>query len=305
MSDEGLQRKREEDERRAIIRELGTKAALTKKMAKERKRLIAELERKTAEVETKNAELEAMNAEVKFQNLELEKKNTELEARTAEMERFTYAVAHDLKSPLFTIQGFLGMLEKDAAKGNIERIETDIKKIRAAGARMRLLLDELLELSLIGRVATSPQEVSLVDLTHEAVDLVGGKISTRGVNVKISSDLPVIFGDRPRLLQVLQNLIENAVKFMGTQPEPRIEVATRQEGREVVCYVRDNGQGIDPCHREKIFDLFERLDLESQGTGMGLALVRRIVEVHGGRVWAESEGSGKGCCFCFVIPLTE
>ena len=101
---------------------------------------------------------------------------------------------------------------------------------------------------------------------------------------------------------MLQNLLDNAVKFMGDQTEPRIDMGVREEGKEVVCYVRDNGIGIDPLYHDKVFGLFERLDAAGEGTGIGLALVKRIGEVHGGRIWVESEGQRRGSTFCFSLP---
>jgi len=111
-----------------------------------------------------------------------------------------------------------------------------------------------------------------------------------------------VHGDRTRLLEVLQNLIENAVKFRSGQAEPVIEVGSRKGPGGLVVYVRDNGVGIDPRYHQRVFGLFERLDPRVEGTGVGLALVKRIVEVHGGRVWVESEGAGRGSAFCFTLP---
>ena len=123
----------------------------------------------------------------------------------------------------------------------------------------------------------------------------------------IAPDLPPVTGDRLRLVEVYQNLIENAVKYMGDQPAPRVEVGTRHDAEtgETVFYVADNGMGIDPRYQRKVFGLFERLDAGTEGTGVGLALVTRIVEVHGGRVWVESEGRGKGSTFCFTLPVAD
>jgi signal transduction histidine kinase len=101
---------------------------------------------------------------------------------------------------------------------------------------------------------------------------------------------------------VLQNLLDNAVKFMGAQPQPRIHFGMRREAEEIVCYVRDNGIGIASRYHEKVFGLFERLDDSSDGTGIGLTLVKRIIEVHGGRIWVESAGEGHGSTFCFTLP---
>lgn len=226
----------------------------------------------------------------------------ELEAKNTELEQFTYTVSHDLKSPLFTIKGFLGLLEQDVIRGDAERVKTEIEQINTAADKMQRLLDELLELSRIGRRTNPPEEMALADLAREAVELVAGQIAERGVEVEIDPALPVVVGDRVRLLQMVQNLVDNAVKFMGDQPQPCIEIGTRQDGDERICYVRDNGIGVEPRHHQKVFGLFERLNPRVEGTGIGLALARRIVEVHGGRIWVESEGKGHGATFCFTLP---
>jgi PAS domain S-box-containing protein len=271
-------------------------------IAIEHARLLAAEEERRVVSERTNIILH--NEIVERQRVEAERERliTELEVRSAEMERFTYTVSHDLKSPLITIQGFLGLLEKDALAGDSERMRTDITYIQAATTTMQRLLNELLELSRIGRVANPLTEVSLSELSQEAVTLVAGQITARGVQVHVAPDLPVVVGDRPRLLEVLQNLLDNAVKFMGSQPQPCINIGVRRVGEETVCYVRDNGVGIEPRYHEKVFGLFERLDVSSDGTGIGLTLVKRIIEVHGGRIWVESAGQGYGSAFCFTLP---
>ena len=232
---------------------------------------------------------------------ERERLIAELEAKNAELERLMYTVSHDLKSPMITIRGFLGVLEKDAAEGNIERMKADITRINAAAEKIQQLLDEILELSRIGQLVNLPEEAALGDIAHEAVELVAGRINDRGVQVKISPDLPVVCGDRLHLRELLQNLIDNAAKFMGDQPEPLIEIGARQDGDKTVFYVRDNGMGIEPRYHEKVFELFDQLEPNKEGTGVGLALVKRIVELHGGTIWVESEGRGRGSTFCFTI----
>lgn len=227
---------------------------------------------------------------------------TERSEREAELTRFTYTVSHDLKSPLVTIRTFLGFLEQDFVKGDAQRIDKDIGFIRNAAERMSRLLDELLELSRIGRVVNEPTEFPLLEVAREALDLVAGRIVERGVTVELSQTQVLVRGDRPRLVEVLLNLFDNAVKFMGDQPRPRIQVGVESREGEVEVIVTDNGQGIDPRHAHKIFDLFEKLDAGSQGTGIGLTLVRRIIEVHGGRIWVESEGADRGAAFHFTLP---
>jgi PAS domain S-box-containing protein len=226
----------------------------------------------------------------------------ELEAKNAELERFTYTVSHDLKVPLITIRGFLGFLEQDALAGNIAQVKADMARILSAADKMQQLLDELLELSRIGRLMNPPEEIPLGELAREAVSLAAGRLAGRSVEVNIASDLPIVHGDRPRLRQVLQNLVDNAIKYMGSQPHPCVEIGARRDGEETVFFVRDNGIGIEPRYHDQVFELFAKLDHRSEGTGMGLAIIKRIVEVHGGRIWIESEGAGKGSTFCFTLP---
>jgi len=225
----------------------------------------------------------------------------ELEAKNAELERFSYTVSHDLKSPLITVQSFIGFLEQDAASGNLDRLREDVGRIRGASEKMLRMLDELLELSRIGRVASALSEVRFSELVEDALGLVRGRLDQAGVVVEVGPDLPVVRGDRGRLLLVLQNLLDNAVKFMGESREPRIEIGCRREGGRAVFYVRDNGIGIEPRHHDKVFGLFEKLDPGSGGTGLGLALARRVVETHQGRIWVESAGEGRGATFCFTL----
>ena len=222
-----------------------------------------------------------------------------LEAKNDELERFTYTVSHDLKSPLFTIKGFIGLLREDVREGNTARVVDDLGRIDSAADLMQHLLDDLLELSRIGRLANPSEDVDLNVVAREAVELVAGRIAERGVEVVVAPDMPTVVGDRVRLREVFQNLLDNAIKFMGDQPEPRVEIGIRPDG--ATCFVRDNGIGIAPEHQEHIFELFMRLDKNTEGTGIGLPLVRRIVEVHDGRVWVESEGRGRGAMFCFTL----
>jgi signal transduction histidine kinase len=239
-----------------------------------------------------------------LQNELRERKNLieELEAKNSELERFTYTVSHDLKSPLFTIRGFLGYLEQDALAGNRERLQSDMQRITDATEKMQRLLNDLLELSRIGRLKNESTPIPFEKLAHDAVALVQGHIMQRGITVHINTDMPTVHGDQPRLLEVLQNLVDNAAKFMGNQPEPRIEIGQRgEENGMPVFFVRDNGVGVAAEHHERIFGLFNKLDVKSDGTGIGLALVKRIIEVHGGRIWVESE-AGHGSTFYFSLP---
>ncbi len=237
---------------------------------------------------------------IKKIELEREALIRELESKNAELEQFTYTVSHDLKSPLITIRGYLPYLEKDAKSGNQERLQQDLQRIEDATQKMHMLLTDLLELSRIGRLINPPEIIPFEEIVREALSLVEGKLSASPARVQIGSGLPDVYGDRARLVEVMQNLLDNAASYMGSQPEPVIEVGVDEVNGECVFYVKDNGIGIDPRYHERIFGLFNKLNPDSEGTGVGLSLVKRIVEVHGGKIWVESE-LDKGAKFCFTL----
>ena len=247
-------------------------------------------------------EIEEVHAELHRRNQELEEKNRELELRNAELDRYAYTVSHDLKAPLVTIKGFLGVLEKDTLAGDHDRVRNDLARIHRAADQMRRLMTELLELSRIGRVSLPVANVSLTEVAREAAEMLAAPIAERHVRLEIQEQMPVVPGDRVRLVEAFQNLIENAVRFMGDQRSPRIEVGARRKGHEAICHVADNGIGIEPRFHEYVFELFNRLEPDDEGTGVGLTLVRRIVQAHGGRIWIESAGAGQGTTFRFTLP---
>ncbi|NQT38614.1 MAG: PAS domain S-box protein [Planctomycetes bacterium] len=234
---------------------------------------------------------------------ERERLITRLEKQNAELERFAYTVSHDLRTPLLSISWLVGDLEKNMAQGEKEEVQYDTKRIAASVDSMSQLLDNVLELSRVGRVVNPSEDVQLEALVQEVLTTLAGRIAAGNIRVDISSRLPTLYADKERLLEVLLNLIENAIKYIGQQPEPRIEIGTRQDGNEIACcFVRDNGIGIDPRYHEKVFGLFDQLDQKVEGSGIGLALVKRIVEAHDGRIWVESDGLGHGSTFCFTLP---
>ncbi len=238
---------------------------------------------------------------------EAERENliAELAARNAELERFTYTVSHDLKSPLITIKGFLGFLERDLTTGVQPRIDQDIARIQEATQTMEQLLNDLLELSRVGRIINPPEDVPLGNIVQDALANLEGYLQNSPATLHIADNLPHVCVDHLRIVEVVQNLLENALKFMGDQPQPTIHVGMERQEGEVVFFVRDNGAGIEQKHQQKIFGLFERLDATVEGTGIGLALVKRIIEVHNGRIWVESAGLGQGSTFYFTLPLAD
>lgn len=234
-------------------------------------------------------------------DLRVKERTAELESRNAEMERFVYTVSHELRTPLISVGGVLGFLKKDLEDEDEQRIETDLRLIGNALTRMDQLLGETLELSRIGRIINQPGDVSFDEVVSEALDQTEGSIKARGVNVSVADGLPPVRVDKMRIVEVLVNLIENSVKYMGDQPHPRIEIGHRSDEGQTTFFVRDNGIGIDPGQHDKVFELFYKVDNRTEGTGAGLAIVKRIIEVHGGKIWIES-GLGKGCTVYFTLP---
>ncbi|MCP4287450.1 MAG: histidine kinase, partial [Gammaproteobacteria bacterium] len=209
---------------------------------------------------------------------------------------------HELKTPLVTIAGFSGILANDIEQSDKDKLTSHLQHITGAVDTMSVLLDELLELSRVGKIINTPETVSMRKLIQDVARMVERQAADRGVKIEITPGMPDVYGDKIRLREVMQNLTENAIKFSGDRPDAKVKVGWRDDGPDPVYYVRDNGRGIDPAYHDKIFGLFERLDPHIEGTGVGLALVQRIMEEHGGEIWVESEGAGSGSTFCFTVP---
>lgn len=224
-----------------------------------------------------------------------------LEVANKELEAFSYSVSHDLRAPLRTISGFSQAIEEDcgAALGEVGR--DHLRRVRTEAGRMGLLIDDLLRLSRLMRAEMRREEVDLAVLAREVVEDLRRGSPGRDVEVLIPPTLPAR-GDAALLRIVLQNLVDNAWKFTSRREKARIEVGGEQRGGESVYYVRDNGDGFDPAYTHKLFGAFQRLHSTSEfpGVGIGLVTVQRIVQRHGGRVWAEG-APGKGATFSFVL----
>jgi signal transduction histidine kinase len=257
-------------------------------------RLLPAIERELKDAMTRRLQREA---EIERQEL-----TVRLESINSEIERFTYLAFHDLRAPLITIKGFAGALEQDLEAGRRDQAKRDLQRIAGAADKMDEILSDLLEFARIGRVRRPSEAIESEQLAQEALQKLDGLIRAKNITVKLAPDLPRVYGDRVRLREVFENLIENAAKYMSDQEQPLIEIATRWQEDQQIIFVRDNGQGVDPRYHNRIFELFEKLDPNTQGPGIGLALTKRIIEVHGGRIWVESEGQGQGSTFCFTLP---
>ncbi len=271
--------------------------------------LEAKVEERTKELDEKAKEAEEQTIaslnllqDVTETKIELETAKSELKAKNTELERFTYTVSHDLRSPLITVQGFVELLRKDLERNEREKVENDLKYIETGTAKMEHLLNDTLRLSRIGRMVNPPEDVPFGEIVQETLEQTAQQIKSSGVEITVAEVFPTVQVDRMRIVEVLVNLVTNSINYMGEQPRPKIDIGYRVDGEETVFFVRDNGIGIDKSQHEKVFELFYTVDKSGKGTGAGLAIVKRIIEVHNGRIWIESE-KDKGCTVCFTLPV--
>jgi PAS domain S-box-containing protein len=232
----------------------------------------------------------------------VEERTTELAAANRELEAFSYTVSHDLRAPLRHVMSFVEMLDKSAGASLDEKGRRYVRIISDAARRMGSLIDDLLALSRIGRTAMNETAVDLGLVVDEARQELGTETEGRSIQWQIGP-LPVVLGDRMLLRSVLVNLLSNAVKYTRQRQPARIEVGAEEADGEVICFVRDNGAGFDMRFADKLFGVFQRLHRveEFEGTGIGLASVRRIIHRHGGRTWAEG-AVDRGATFYFALP---
>jgi light-regulated signal transduction histidine kinase (bacteriophytochrome) len=226
----------------------------------------------------------------------------QLKATNKELESFSYSVSHDLRAPLRAIDGFAMMIEEDCADRLDDEGRRYLSVIRENSKRMGMLIDDLLTFSRLGRLPVSTREVDMDSLAREVMTEVLGPHGGAGPRIEVGS-LPPAHGDPGLLRQVWANLLANAVKYSSKNSQPRIEVSGRRDGAENCYSIRDNGVGFNMAYADKLFGVFQRLHRadEFSGTGVGLAIVHRVITRHGGRVWAEGEVD-RGAVFSFALP---
>ncbi len=227
----------------------------------------------------------------------------ELSAKAGELEQFSHTVSHDLKTPLTAIGGFAELATTQLDKGDVSKAKYSLRWVVDVTRRMENRLNELLKLAKVGKIIEPTEAMDFRDIIQETVSMMAQRLEDAEIPVKLASHFPTVLGDRERLLEVVEILLDNAIKYIGQKPN-QISIACRDEGEETVVFVKDNGIGISPEHLDRIFELFTHLDKNTAGTGAGLAIAKRIIKAHGGRLWAESEGEGKGSCFCFTFGTT-
>jgi light-regulated signal transduction histidine kinase (bacteriophytochrome) len=268
----------------------------------------------------KNAELEAAKESLARANAELEERvearTAELQASYQELDDFTYAASHDLKEPLRGISSFAGFLYEDYKDTLPEDGREKLETLITLSARLDRLITSMLEYSRVGRSAFEPAVYPLDEVLAEARASLELTLRERNAEIKTRGELPAVYCDTVRMQQVLYNLISNAVKYnqnkaiiveIGTADKsglsPDSAPLEQLDDTDTIVYVKDNGIGIDPQYSDHVFRMFKRLHPRSEyeGSGIGLAMVRKIIEIHGGRIWFESE-PGHGTTFYFSLP---
>ena len=235
--------------------------------------------------------------------LKIQSMNAELTLKNDELQQFVYTVSHDLKSPLVTLEGFVGLLRQELNEGNMSEVLQCAERIERASQKMGQLIQDLLQLSRVGTVRNDPEMVSVSELVTDVCLDLKSQWEEHGIDIQVQDDMPTLFTDRIRLGQVFENLVSNAIKYGCSPQNPRISISGELSENDVIFRVHDNGAGIPQEHHERIFRPFERLDSPQEGTGIGLAIVVRIVEQNGGTVRLESQ-PGAGTTFLLVFPRT-
>jgi len=233
--------------------------------------------------------------------IELEASNENLVRANQELEAFSYTVSHDLRSPLNVVSGYVQILQSDYSEVLDQEAVEFLDRILQASFSMARLIDDLLQFSRSGRLEIKTEQVDLTQLAGEVMKDIRQLDPSRKITLYIQDDMQVV-ADRALMRVVLDNLLGNAWKYTGKIPNPVISLGQMETSTKKIFYVRDNGAGFDSAKAEKLFNPFQRFhsNQEFQGTGVGLATVRRILERHGGRIWAESR-PGEGAAFYFTI----
>lgn len=260
-----------------------------------------------AEIRRLNEDLEVRvkdrTVDLEARTKELERRSIELQRSNADLQQFAYAASHDLQEPLRMIGSYIGLLAR-RYKGQLDEVADKYIDFAVSGARrMQDLINDLLAYSVAGTEAISKRPTSSRAIVERALGNLAVAIQESSAVVK-RGDLPIVEADETKLMQVMQNLIGNAIKFRKPGAPPEIWITANRHDAEWVFVVRDNGIGFEPKYSDRIFQMFQRLHSVGKypGNGIGLAICRRIIEHHGGRLWAESE-PGVGSIFFFTLPL--
>lgn len=225
----------------------------------------------------------------------------QLRQKDEELEQFVYSVSHDLKSPLVTVQGFLGLMVDDLENENYEGVQDSAARLKSATEHMGALIEDLLKLSRVGKMVGDFEEVDPKEVVDKILSNLTHRINAKGATVEVQDNIPHVVCYKMGFRRALENLLTNALKYGCPEPGGRILVGGDTDGSNILIFVEDDGPGIDAAYREKIFLLFQRLTKSEKGTGMGLAIVKKIMHLHSGTCWVE-ESPGGGSRFILSFP---
>lgn len=290
--DDFTERKKTEDE---II-------ALKDNLEKQVDKRTKELEEKVKKLDSSQKAMLYMVEDLNNLTAQLKEEQHKLLLSNKELEAFSYSVSHDLRSPLRHINGYVDLLNREFLDGLPEKAQHYLTTVADAAKQMGTLIDELLQFSRTSRQEVRKTKIEMAAMVNELIERIKQDTEKRKITFKVE-ELPPVFGDHSMLKQVWVNLLDNAVKYTRNTKKAEISVGFREEKKNFVFYVSDNGVGFDMKYAHKLFGVFQRLHSRSEfeGTGIGLANVQRIIHKHNGRVWAEAE-TGKGATFFFSLP---
>ncbi len=253
----------------------------------------------------KNMETECLLQESLRLTRALESSHKTLEHTNEELEQVIHTVSHDLKSPLVTSMGFVSIMRKLADQGQYEQAVSRLDKITLSIGRMEQLINDLLDFSRVGRIDLNHKRIDMNALLYRFAQTHEENLNRIGFTLRIHPNLPVIHGNESRILQLFENILTNAVKYAPNEEQgARLEIGAIAYYDHSLIFCRDNGPGIEPAFQQKIFGLFYRLDNHAEGSGIGLAIVKKVMKIHGGDIWVESE-PGKGACFWLKFPQSK
>jgi two-component system, sensor histidine kinase and response regulator len=266
--------------------------------------VLLKLQLQKKELIEKNLALQKADEQIKQLNLELQQNLSQLEATNHELESFSYSVSHDLRAPLRAINGYSKILEEEYLHQFNEDSKHLLEIIQENAIKMGKLIDDLLEFSRLGRKELRTTEINMNEMVEHIVNEIN-KSALYKFGLQLNDLLPAQ-ADYSLLTQVWINLVSNAAKYSSKKDDSAIEIGCYDQENEIVYYVKDNGAGFNMEYADKLFGVFQRLHStqEFEGTGVGLAIVQRIIIKHGGRIWAESEVN-KGATFSFSLPKSQ
>jgi len=230
-----------------------------------------------------------------------ERFSQQLQAKVSELEALSYGIAHDLRSPLLSIEGFSRLLRDDIQNQRMEGVQEDIRLLESGVSKMQQLLNRTLEYSRAGHLVKLTKNIPFGKIAKEVIKEFDEQLCSIGATVSLAETFPRVCVDKTRIRQVLTNLIQNSIKYRSEARPLKIEIGHRLSKDGVIFFVRDNGTGIDDSEKEKVFDLFYRGTTDGEGSGAGLAIVKRIIEAHGGKIWVQAQQE-KGATMCFTLP---